>query len=80
MSQHADIVKHCLALAIKKNFTRQECLENLNGTLYAAGYDEDMECPDYELDNWIKGVFLSQTDGLYGVSHWAINDWLRRRD
>lgn len=78
MSQHADLTKHCLALAINKNFSRKECLDNLNGALCAAGYDEDMECPDYELDNWIKSILLSQKDGLYGVSHWSINDWLRR--
>jgi hypothetical protein len=78
MSQHADIAKHCLTLAIKKDFTRQECLENLNGTLCAAGYDEDMECPDYELDNWIKGILLGQRDGLYGVSHAQVNEWLSK--
>lgn len=78
MSQHADLTKHCLATAINKNFSRKECLDNLNGTLCVAGYDEDMECPDYELDNWIKSILLSQKDGLYGVSHWSINDWLRR--
>lgn len=80
MSQHADITKHCLATAIKYDFTRKECLDNLNGALCAAGYDEDMECPEHELDNWIKSVILGQSDSLYGVSHQEVNYWLLRED
>ena len=78
MSEHADLTKHCLATAINKNFSRKECLENLNGTLYAAGYDEDMECSDHKLDNWIKSILLSQKDGLYGVSHAQVNEWMKK--
>lgn len=78
MSQHTDIAKHCLSLAIKKDFTKEECLDNLNGTLCAADYDEDMECSDSELASWIEQILLSQRDGLYGVSHQQIKDWLRR--
>ena len=76
MCQHNDIAKHCLALAIKKGFTKEECLDNLNGTFCALGYEEDAECPDHELKLWIERILLSQKDGLYGVSHQEINDWL----
>lgn len=80
MSQHNDITIHCLSLAIKKDFTKEECLDNLNNLLSIAGYEEDMECPDYDLRRWVELYLLSQKDGLCGVSHWKIKDWLRRRD
>lgn len=79
MSEHADITKHCLATAIKHNFNYAETLDNLNGTLEAAEYGEEFLCPSYQLANWVKQILLSQKDGLYGVSHSAINDWLSRR-
>ena len=79
MSQQADIAKHCLSLAIKKDFTLEECLENINGIFEALEYGESSICAEWELAEWIQSLILNQRDGLYGVSHYLTNDWLRRR-
>ena len=79
MSQHLDIVKHCLATAIKHNMSFSDTMENLNGTLCAADYDEEFECHSRdELFRWVKMIILSQQDGLYGVSHAEVNEWMKK--
>lgn len=80
MSQHADLTKHCLAFAIKADLSFEGALDNLNGTLLAAGYEYDYLCQPHELHQWIKEMLLSQRDELHGVSHWQIKDWIRRRN
>lgn len=77
MSQHADITKWCLATAIKHNFSLEECCDHLNDTLEAAEYDLDFLYAKYQIRELIESVILSQSDGLYGVSHDSVKHWLK---
>jgi hypothetical protein len=77
MSQHADITKEILSKAIHHNLSHEAAADLLESVLVAAGYEDDLatykagDMPDLALS-----YLRSQKDGLYGVSHEQIDDWV----
>jgi 20S proteasome alpha/beta subunit len=77
MSQHADITKELLAKAVKFNLSHEDAADLLQSVLYAAGYEDDLaEHNANDMPNLANAYLRSQQDGLYGVSHGQIDDWV----
>jgi len=74
MSQHFDISKTVAAKAIEKNWSKKETFEFYSDILGDLEYPDDFCEPDM-LIGTIK-YMLTQHDGLYGVSHEQIKEWL----
>ena len=77
MSNHADITKELLAKAVKFNLSHEDAADLLQSILYAAGYEDDL--PDHKASDMPElalSYLRSQKDGLYGVSHEQIDDWV----
>lgn len=75
MSQHADITKVVVSKAIKSNWNPVETCQLYLDVLNAIEYDDD----EWANPKHIIGMadyMLTQKDGLYGVSHQQIIDWL----
>ena len=78
MSQHADITKEVLARSVKFNLSLDDAHDLLTSILVCADYDDSMLPSKSEMASLVRGYLLNQRDGLYGVSHDQINDWLSR--
>jgi hypothetical protein len=77
MSQHADITKEILAKAVKLNLSHEDAADLLQSVLYAAEYEDEMaEHSARDMPNLVNAYLRSQQDGLYGVSHGQIDDWV----
>jgi hypothetical protein len=77
MSQHADIIKEILSRAVKFNLSHEDAADLLESVLYAAGFEEglyDQKASD--MPELALAYLRSQKDGLYGVSHNQIDDWV----
>lgn len=74
MSQHADITKVVVARAIKSDWTPAETHGHYLAVLDALEYDDYMSHTSHIID--MANYMLTQKDGLYGVSHVQITDWL----
>lgn len=75
MSQHADLTKWNVANSIKNNLPAEAACESYAGMLAAAEYDDQWANPKYVIE--MAEYMLTQKDGLYGVSHAQIVDWLQ---
>lgn len=77
MSQHADITKELLAKAVKLNLSHEDAADLLECVLYAAGFEGDLATASArDMPNLMNAYLRSQQDGLYGVSHSQIDDWV----
>jgi hypothetical protein len=77
MSQHADITKELLAKAVKLNLSHEDAADLLESVLYAAGFEDDLATASAsDMPNLVNEYLRSQQDGLYGVSHNQIDDWV----
>lgn len=74
MSQHADITKVIVSKAIKSNWNAVETCEYYSNILEAIEYDIEWTNPQHIID--MTRYMLTQKDGLYGVSHKQIADWV----
>lgn len=78
MSQHADLIKHSVSKSIKVGNSWAMTLECANDLLDTAEYDEDFYLDDKKLTAQCE-YMLTQSDGLYGVSHFKIKEFLRNK-
>jgi hypothetical protein len=76
MSQHADITKEILSRAIKYNLSHEDASDLLESVLYAAGYEHPLRAGYQDVSSLALSYLRSQKDGLYGVSHEQIDDWV----
>lgn len=77
MSNHADITKELLAKAVKFNLSHEDAADLLQSILYAAGYEDDLaDHKASDMPELTLSYLRSQKDGLYGVSHEQIDDWV----
>jgi len=77
MSQHADITKELLAKAVKFKLSHEDAADLLQSVLYAAGYENEMaDQKASDMPELANAYLRSQKDGLYGVSHEQIDDWV----
>lgn len=80
MSQHADITKEILAKAVKLNLSHEDAADLLTSVLYAAGYEDDMaDAFEHEMGHLVYSYLRNQKDGLYGVSHQEIENWINKK-
>ena len=77
MSQHADITKEILAHAVMFKLSHEDAADLLQSVLYAAGYEDKMADRKASDMHDLALIYLrSQKDGLYGVSHEQIDNWV----
>lgn len=69
-----NIIFALLAELINLNVSHSEALRILNKVLEAAGHEE---LKDYEMFGYATSI-KNSSDGLYGVSHKELNEWLRK--
>ena len=72
-----DITREVVSKSIKFDLTPEQTVDLLEGVMEAAGYDtKDYDL--WELMGKTTNYFMTQTDGLYGVTHQEIKDWVKR--
>lgn len=72
-----DITREVVSKSIRFDLTPEQTVDFLEGVLEAAGYDT-FEQDLWELMGTTTNHFITQTDGLYDVTHRDIKDWVKR--
>lgn len=76
MSQHNDILKHEIAAGIQDGLPVVRIVQRIQDILGALEWDEvTVETVPYDSVNVAKWM-ATQKDGLYGVSHKQLNDFI----
>ena len=75
MSEHADLTSWNVADSIKNNLSAVDACESYKGMLAAADYDDQWANPKYIMEK--AAHMLTQKDGIYGISHQQIIDWMQ---
>ena len=76
MSQHNDILKFEIAEGIRDGLSPTRIVQRIQGTLGALEWDEvTIEIVPYDCVNVARWM-VTQTDGLYGVSHKQLNSFI----
>ena len=78
MSQHADITKTVISKGIRYGLSASQVHTLLVEILGAAGYDDSYMIPFDEIFSIAEDYILAQKDGLYGVSHVEVREWISR--
>jgi hypothetical protein len=76
MSQHGSFTRSFVAIAVKSNWDSEVTSKNYAELLDSLEYDRKFQNPQHIYDN--AHYMLTQTDGIYGVSHKQLGDWLMR--
>ena len=80
MSQYSDITKTILSKGIRYGLSATQLHTLLVEVLNAVEYDGDFIPKFEEIPTLMQGHLLSQSDGIYGVSHEEINSWIIREN
>ena len=76
MSQHNDILKFEIAEGIQDGLSPTRIVQRIQGIMSALEWDEStIEIVPYDSVNVARWM-VTQTDGLYGVSHEQLNDFI----
>ncbi len=79
MSQHADIVIEVTSKAVKYNLSHEDAADLLQSVLCAAGYEDELaEYSKEDMPSLVSGYLRTQKDGLYGVSHSQMDEWIKK--
>ena len=62
MSQHADIIKKCLAKSVKFDLSHEQAADLINSILVAAEYDEEWEVKESEIADLVLSYLRTQKE------------------